>query len=96
MKPLRRSVHVLLSIMGPIAIWLGLVAVGPWIPQMGLVGALFDLFVIPAILVGGFWLLAQAFPRRRLLLACVYFPVMIVALIYLGAMLAWRLYPETF
>ena len=93
----RRVMGVTLSVAAPIAIWLVLVAIGPRVlTPTGLVEAALALVALPAVLIGGFSLLVKAFPNRAFVLAWCYFPLMLVLLLYLGVMLAWRLHPEAF
>jgi hypothetical protein len=96
MKAVARVGRALASIIGPIAAWLALVAIGPRLPSLTPINEFVNLGIVSASLVMGFWLLAGPFPRHRWKLGCLYFPAMLVAMIYLGVLLAWRLYPETF
>ena len=59
-------------------------------------GELFDLLILPALLIGGFLLMVKAYPRHRLAVGLVYFPTMLVVLLYLGLVVAWKLQRDTF
>lgn len=91
-----RFLRVAAAVVGPMVIWLAMVAAGPRWPSFAPVDELVDFMIIGFSLGSGFWLLARTFPQHRWAIGFAYFPLMLGAMMYLGVIVAFRLYPETF
>ena len=92
MTTARRMIHVALSIMAPVAGWLLIVIVHPLVPAaMGLASVMLDVLALPSVLLGGFVFIRRAWPQRPWALGFVYFPIMAVVVLYLGAIVGFWL-----
>jgi hypothetical protein len=94
---LRKAAATLTAMLLPIAAWAALVAVGPDFP--GLMDpwrAAVDLTLLMVFAGAGFVVLAKTYPSRVVALACLYFPLMFLCMLYAGVLVEWRLDPGKF
>jgi hypothetical protein len=94
---IRKGVIALIALCGPVAVWVALVALAPHFPGlMDPWAGLFDLVVLLALAVAGFKLVVRIYPSHIAVAALVYFPVVVLLMIYLGIVIEWRLDPSRF